>query len=119
MARREGNKKQTIEQLSERVASAILELPVGDEASIAQLVGAWYSEQGYEFMHIDVNHGYVWTKDGGATFAIEDSEQFDVLDRVTKKLDGQRVLDFSKYDGIVVGLPYNLHFTVRAVTDTF
>lgn len=114
MARREGNKKQMIELLAERVTAAILELPLGSEASIAQLVGAWYSGQGYEFKHIDVNHGYVWTKDGGATFAIEDSDQFDVLDQVTKMLDGQRVMDFSKYDGMVVGLPYNLHFTVWA-----
>ena len=115
MARREGNKKQTVKQLAERVAAAILDLPVGREASIAQLVGAWYSGQGYECKHIDVNHGYVWTKDGGATFAIEGGDQFDVLDQATKMLDGQRVLDFSKYDGRVVGLPYNLHFTVRAV----
>lgn len=114
MARREGNKKQTIEQLAERITAAILELLVGNEASIAQFIGAWYSGQGYEFKHINVNHGYVWTKDGGATFAIEDSDQFDVLDQVTKKLDGQRILDFSKYDDMVVGLPYNLHFTVRA-----
>jgi len=54
-------------------------------------------------------------KDGGATFAIEDSDQFDVLDQVTKMLDGQRVLDFSQYDGMIVGLPYNLKFTVRTV----
>ena len=40
MARREGNKKQMIELLAERVTAAILELPLGSEASIAQLVGA-------------------------------------------------------------------------------
>ena len=29
-----------------------------------------------------------------------------------------RKLDFSKYDDMVVGLPYNLHFTVREVNGT-
>lgn len=119
MAVRENDKKQTIEFLADEVCKSILTLGEGDEASIAQLVGACYRERGYEFKHIDIYHGYVWTKDGGATFAIEDSDQFDVLDLVTEKLSGQRVLDFSKYEGMVVGLPYNLHFTVRMADGTF
>ena len=118
MAHREGNKSQIIKELSKTVAEAITELREGDEASIAQLVGEWYRGQGYEFKHIDIHHGYVWTKDGGATFALEDSDQFDILNQVTIMLEGKRKLDFSKYDGMVVGLPYNLHFTVREVNGT-
>ena len=59
MSYREGNKNQIIETLSEKVATAILELQEGDEASIAQLVDTWYRSQGYECRHIDINHGYV------------------------------------------------------------
>ena len=38
MAHREGSKSKTIEQLSEIVAGAIMEMNDGDEASIAKLV---------------------------------------------------------------------------------
>lgn len=117
MARREGNKKQTIKKLSEKIAEAVLELNDGEEASIARLVSRWYQSQGYECKNVDARHGWVWTKDGGATFAIEIDDQFDILEQVTDMLKGKRELDFSKYDGMVVGLPYNLLFTVRKVED--
>ena len=119
MAHREENKAQIIKELFRTVVEAIIELKEGDEASIAQLVGEWNRGQGYEFKHIDIHHGYVWTKDGGATFAIEDRDQFDILNQVTDMLKGKRKLDFSKYDGMVVGLPYNLHFIVREVNGIF
>ena len=44
----------------------------GGEATIAELAGTWYESRGYEFRHIDIDHGYVWTKDGGATYSIEE-----------------------------------------------
>ncbi len=113
MARRECDREQTIEMLSERVTAAILEMELGGEASIAELAGEWYRSRGYEFRHIGLEHGYVWTRDGGATYAFEDIDLFDVLERVTKKLKGRRVLDFSRYRNLAVGLPYNLQFTVK------
>lgn len=113
MARREQNKGETIEMLTVETAKTILELRDGDTASIAEIVGAWYQSHGYEWKHLDFDHGYVWTKDGGSTYAITDFDLFEVLDQVRRKLEGVCVLDFSKYDGMVVGLPYNLFFTVR------
>ena len=41
------------------------------------------------------------------------------LKSLSDMLKGKRKLDFSKYDGMVVGLPYNLHFTIRVVNGTF
>ena len=113
MARREKNRKQTVNELVEIVARDILELEDGDETSIARLVATWYKSKGYEFKHIDIYHGYVWTKDDGKTFSIEENDLLEVLDLVRKKLEGQCVLDFSRYENMVVGVIYNLHFTVR------
>ena len=113
MAQREQNKKKTIDMLTEEVSKVILELSDGDTTSIAQIVGAWYQNHGYEWKHLDIDHGYAWTKDGGTTYALMDFDQFEVLDHVIKKLEGVCVLDFSRYDGMDIGLPYNLHFTVR------
>ena len=119
MARREGNKAKTIKMLSEKIAEVILKMNDGDEASIARLVSEWYKSQGYECKYVDSRHGWAWTKDGGVTFALEIDDQFDILEQVTDMLKGKRELDFSAYDGMVVGLPYNLRFKVRKVNDTF
>ena len=113
------DKAQTIQTLSEKTAAAILRLNDGDEACIAQLLDEWYRGQRYEFKHIDIHHGYVWAKDGGATFALKDNDQFDILNQVTNMLEGKRGLDFSKYDSMVVGLLYDLYFTGCKVNDAF
>ena len=46
---------------------------------------------------------------------MEDSDLFDILDQMTNMLKDKRKLDFSRYDDMFVGLPYNLDFTVRKV----
>ena len=117
MARREGNREQTIEMLSGKAAEFILELNDGAEASISGIVNILYRSQGYECKHIDINHGYSWTRDGGVTFVIDSDDLFDVWGKVMDRLEGKRVLDYSKYDDMVVGLPYNLNFTVRRKTN--
>ena len=104
MARREGNKKAIIKAVSDRVSADILASDIGSETSISYLVSLIFKPQGYEFRHL---------KDGGHTYAIKDSDLFDVLDQVTQNLSGKRELDFSKYKDMVVGLPYNLQFTIR------
>jgi hypothetical protein len=112
MAKRETTKTQVIDRLTEELCDSILNLHIGSKTSIAKLVSRYYTEQGYEFRYIGPEYGHVWTKDGGETFAISDGDLFAVLDRVTKKLKGKRKLDFSEYDDMVVGLPYNLTFTI-------
>ncbi|MDE5769816.1 MAG: hypothetical protein K2H82_10570 [Oscillospiraceae bacterium] len=113
MARREGNKRRIIKNLATQVCNILLLLEEGTEISISRIVREIYEEQGYEFINRDENHGYIWTKDGGSTFAIEDFDQFEVLKIVRNKLKGQRELDFSVHYGRYHGLPYNLLFIIR------
>ena len=113
MAQREGDRKQIIKGLIDAVTKAVLAMENGEEATTAELVGTWYKSHGYEFRHVDVDHGYVWTKDGGATYSIEEDDLFDVQERVIRRLKGKRILDFSELDGLVEGLPYNLSFNIR------
>lgn len=115
MTQREGNRDQIIEDLVEKVAEYILNMDDGTEASITDIVNKLYISQGYEFKHVDVHHGYVWTIDGGISFSLKEGDLFDVWDKVTDRLEGQCELDFSKYDNMVVGLPYNLDFTVKKI----
>ena len=113
MAVRESNREQEIEMAAEAVCRAILMLRDGEETSIAGLVGAWYRARGYIFQYVGTEHGYVWTRDGGATFAMEDMDQMDVFAAVTRALEGRRRLDFDRYEGKLAGLPFNLLFVVR------
>jgi uncharacterized Fe-S cluster protein YjdI len=86
MARREGNKKAIIKAVSEKVSANILASDIGSETSISYLVSLIYKPQGYEFRHLGIDYGYGWTKDGGRTYAIKDSDLFDVLDQVSQNL---------------------------------
>lgn len=113
MPRREGNKKQIVGTLVDELSQEILAMDIGSKASIARLVHLHYEPLGYESRHLGINLGYGWTKDNGKTYAIAGSDLFEVLDDVMKKLEGKRVLDFSEYKNMIVGLPYNLNFTIR------
>lgn len=85
----------------------------GSKASIARLVQLHYELLGYESRHLGINHGYGWTTDSGKTYGIASGDLFEVLDCIMKKLEGKRVLDFSEYENMIVGLPFNLNFTIR------
>ena len=113
MPRREGNRKQIITRIVDDLSQEIMTMEIGSQASIARLVHLHYEPLGYESKHLGINLGYGWTKDSGKTYVIAGSDLFDVLDGVMKKLKGKRVLDFSEYENMIVGLPFNLNFTVR------
>ena len=113
MIRREKIRKKTIKELSDKVYDKILSLDEGTEISVSEIVDKLYEEQGYKCIYLNSRYGWVWTKDDGATFSIKDDEQFEILDIVENKLQGQITLDFSKYKGMYVGSSYNLQFTVR------
>ncbi|MDE6729978.1 MAG: hypothetical protein K2J71_04295 [Oscillospiraceae bacterium] len=115
MARREGNKRKIIKNLATQVCNILLLLEEGTETSISKIVAEIYQKQGYQFICRDAGLGYIWTKDGGMTFAIEDFDQFEVLEIVENKLKGQRHLDFSKYDNMDEGYPYHLSFKIKKI----
>ena len=111
---REGNKEDTVASVAAKACERIRSLGVGTEISISQIVRGIYLEKGYEFLFADGGHGYVWTKDGCETFSIQDTDQFMILDQVIIGLEEEYCLDFSKYRGLTVGLPYNIPFIIRA-----
>ena len=88
-------------------------MDIGSKASIARLVQLHYELLGYESRHLGINQGNGWTKDSGKTYGIASGDLFEVLDCIMKKLEGKRVPDFSEYEDMIVGLPFNLNFTIR------
>ena len=88
-------------------------MDIGSKASIARLVQLHYELLGYVSRHLGINYGYGWTKDSGKTYGIASGDLFEVLDCIMKKMEGKRVLDFSEYEDMIVGLPFNLNFTIR------
>lgn len=112
MPRREGTKKQIIGRLVDDLSQEILAMDIGSKASIARLVQLHYELLGYESRHLGINHVYGWTKDSGKTYGIASSDLFEVLDCIMKKMEGKRVLDFSEYEDMIVGLPFNLNFII-------
>ena len=103
---REGNREEILESLVNQVCNRIRLLPLGTETSIYTIVRSIYSEQGY-----DCSHG--WSRDGGKTYIIIDTDLFDVLEQVKDRLSQEYVLDFSAYKGLVVGLPYCTPFVLK------
>ena len=107
--------KATIEKLSELVSQKILSVKIGTELSISEIVREYYAEQGYVFMDIGNGEGYGWSRDGGKTYVAADNDLFDVMAKSEKLIDGKRYLDFSKYENMAVGLPFNIPFVVKEV----
>ena len=108
----EKDREEAIREISEAVADEILSMPIGEKAGISMLVTYLYGQQGYEWKRVNLQLGLVLKKDNGETYLIEEDDQFEILDRVDTLLRGKRYLDFSAYDGQVVGLPYNLFFKI-------
>ena len=113
MIKREGDKRKIIRELVTIISDRLLSMEKGSKISIREMVEDIYVPRGYVFMHANVHKGYVWTKDDGETYAITDWDQFEVLEKVQKKLKGKLTLDFSEYENKAVGWPYNLRFTIR------
>ncbi|MDE6834666.1 MAG: hypothetical protein K2J39_10555 [Ruminococcus sp.] len=110
---REKFRKKIIKDLADKVYNKILSLDEGTEISISEIVREIYKEQGYKFICLKSGYGWVWTKDNGVTFSIKDFDQFEILNIVKNKLQGQVILDFSKHEGLDEGLPHNLDFIIR------
>ena len=117
MPPREGDRTTILTVLTDDITKQILSMEIGAQHSIAKLVHAYYTSRGYESKHLGIDLGYSYTKDGGETYVIDGMDMFEILDLVTEKLKGQRILDFSEYEEMIVGLPFNLHFIVREDTE--
>ena len=115
MATRETNRRDAIEKMAKMCSEKILKMKIGEIATIVGIVGNWYGSLGYENIWLDLAHGYVWTKDRGATFAIAGSDMFAVYQRVLELLEGKRKLDFGMYLGMYVGSAENVPFRIQNV----
>ncbi len=111
---REGNKEETVAAISAEVCRRLRTLGIGAEVSISTIVNEIYLEKGYEFKRSDGSHGWVWTRDGCETYSLQDIDQFEILDQVISELSNEFKLDFGKYNGLIVGLPYNIPFVLKA-----
>lgn len=113
MPKREGRKDAIIKQVAVEVADYIRDLPDGAEATIGRILHILLTEKGYESKHLGMSYGYSYTKDDGQTYIIKGFDQVDIQYKVMDLLEGEIELDFSKWENMIVGLPYNLSFVVR------
>ena len=113
MARRERKKETVIREVVDVLERKILDMDIGERASINPMVYYHYSQLGYERKHLGFSIGYALTRDEGKTYLLSDMDLMVVLEQLEKKLHGERRLDFSAYDNLEVGLPYNLTFVIR------
>ena len=113
MAIRERKRDVVITELVSKLHSAIRCMPEGSKDTIGKLVSRVFAAQGYEYRWLDPRNCHGWTKDDGKTCALSEEDLFDVMDKLDASLDGEIILDYSEYDHLIVGLPFNLSFTVR------
>ena len=110
---REGKRDDTVASVVAEVCNRIRALDLPTEVATSQIVRDIYLEKGYEYVRGDGSHSWVWSRDGGVTYAVDGKDEFDIHYLVVKKLQKEFWLEFSKYAGMVVGLPYNIPFKVR------
>lgn len=110
---RAAEKKDAFAELVSYVCDEIRKLGDGAETSISILIHQYYTAAGYESMHLGPDTGWVWTNDHGKTYALRDMDKMKVLTLVEKQLRSEFKLDFSRYEGLAVGLPYNIQFVIR------
>ena len=106
-------KKAAFDELVSYVCDEIRKLGDGAETSISILIHQYYTAAGYESMHLGPDTGWVWTNDHGKTYALRDMDKMKVLTLVENQLRSEFKLDFSRYEGLAVGLPYNIQFVIR------
>ena len=113
MARREKRKETMIREVVKVMEQEILAMEIGSGDRLGRMVTNYYTQRGYQKKHLGIHIGDALTKDGGETYLLKDTDLFEVLEQLSGKLKGKRILDFSAYDNMFVGLPYNLVFVVR------
>jgi len=115
MAVRENKKEIVLKNLAEKLCAAIRSMEDGKKESIGHLVSRYYTGKGYELCWLDGMHGKGWTKDNRKSFSVCDKDLFEILDMVSEELYGEIELDYSEYENTIVGLLYNLWFTIKRV----
>ena len=112
---REGKRDDTVASVVAEVCNRIRALDLPAEVATSQIMRDIYLEKGYEYVRGDGSNSWVWSRDGGVTYAVDGKDEFDIHYLVVKKLQREFWLDFSKYAGMVAGLPHNSPFKGRPI----
>ena len=108
--------EKVISEISNKIVDWLMSQPYGTEISLSEICDQIYMKEGYKWIR-HKKKGWVSSKDDGKTYLIEDMEFFGILNKVEDTLKTkERYLDFSKWDNMYVGLPYNIPFVIRKGT---
>ena len=100
-------------EISNKIVEWIMDQPCGTEISLNKIFTQIYAKEGYQWIRHD-EKGWVSSNDNGVSYLIEDWDLFEILEEVESILTfNKRQLDFSKWDNMCVGLPYNVPFVIR------
>ena len=99
-------------EIVEKVFECLMAQPYGTKISLREAYETVYSKEGYVWVRHE-SKGWVSSNNGGKTYLIEDMDLFEILNEVEIKLkEKNRILDFSEWENMCVGLPYNLQFVI-------
>ncbi len=103
-----------MKEIVEKIIAYIIELPMGAELSIREVFDELYLSQGYRWVCKKAGGGWMCSKDDGATYLLREEDLFQVQEEVEDSLEKAGVmLDYSKWDGMCVGMPYCVSFVRR------
>lgn len=102
-------------EISNKIVEWIMNQKCGTEISLNEIFTKIYEKEGYQWIRHD-EKGWVSSNDNGVTYLIEEWDLFGILEEVESILIvNKRQLDFSKWDNMCAGLPYNLEFVIRKI----
>ena len=107
------NQNDIMNEISNKIVEWIMTQPSGKEISLSEIYTQIYEKEGYQWIRHD-KKGWVSSNDNGVTYLIENRELCGILIEVERILMvNERWLDFSKWNNIYAGLPYDLAFVIR------
>lgn len=102
-----------IESVVIKIVEYLLEQPLGTEISLVDAYDAVYEKDGYQWVQLD-GKGLVSSNDSGQSYLLEHMDLFDVLNSVSERMKQEGIiLDFSKWEDSIDGLPFYLAFVIR------
>lgn len=107
------NQNNILSEISNKIVDWIMAQKCRTEISLNEIFTLIYEKEGYRWIRHE-EKGWVSSNDNGATYLITDWDLFGILEEVESILTvNKRQLDFSQWDNMCAGLPYNLPFVIR------
>ena len=103
-----------IDEIIQNISEYILKQPIGTEMSIRTILEKIYGYLGYQWIYYDERNDWIYSRKSDNACLIAESDLQKVLEEVKKVINRNKIeLDFSKWENMYVGLPYNLEFFIR------